>query len=263
MKILFLFLSLNMSWIQHKGDTSALFQHPIIHLTSDNHSFLYAADNNGTMFQLDSNLNILQTFSDFTKGSLTSFEVTNSFQLLAFQKEFNQFCFLTRFLTLTNCTVIPTFRKVNISHLTRSSDFDIWFYENDLFQITKFNFQTNQVSILFSISHHIDNDEVLLDIKEYQNYLYLLFDNNKILVLDQYGILSSKYENITTSKLIFNENNLLYIKNKKLYQLDIYSKKKKLVELDLNNQQNLTYLTKLKNNFYYFDNTKITKISIN
>ncbi len=243
-------------------DTVVAFVHPITHLVTDEQCFLYATDETGALFQLDSNLNVLKSYSSLQQRSITSLEIDNAFQLLIYQKELNQLCFLNRFLTNEQCIFLDFKKFSNISLLTRSSDFLLWIYDNTTFTIKKINTQNNQVLNVFSLENLIENDEEVIDLKEKNNILFVLLSNGNVLLFNQYGSYLNKIKNINENKLVFAKENIIYNLNNNIVKINYLDNFQENILLEIDFKDNFYTFCILNNNLFLTYKNKIKRYKL-
>lgn len=155
-------------------------------------------------------------------GDITSLYPINTMKLALFSEQQQLLCFLDNTLTQGDaCLDLNQFQLDNVSLVSASVQPDkFWLYEGingrlvkvSLNKMTQLDEQKQETVNL----NGIIGSNAILRIKEVDNVLCLLSDANELFLLDQFGSLISKLENVSN---VFDvqEDLLVYMENGKLF----------------------------------------------
>jgi len=188
----------------------------------DHFGYIYAV-NDSEIVKFNSTGKKLYTYSNSSLGSIYSIDVSNPLRILLFYKDFNQILFLDQTLSPIGATIdLYEFSNDETELVCSSLKGGFWIYnsnENQSFHISSKGEKLSESILINSIYNSLSVSKI----KEYNNNLYLLFDNQNILQLNQDGQFIAKIHIPKNNALAFYKNSFQYVKNKSVFAYRAHS----------------------------------------
>lgn len=162
--------------------------------------------------KIDTNGNVLYSFSDAHLGNIHSIDVSNPLQILVFYKE-------TQSLLILNNTLNPLSTAIRFDHLQlyhvnavcSSSRSGFWVYDANQTQLLLFNSKLE--NIYKGTKLFIDNISVMI---EYQNAVYVMSENKGYWKFNHKGELMEFVSVPNLKNLIVYKNQLVFVKENEI-----------------------------------------------
>ena len=142
---------------------------------------------NNVVTKYDADLNFLCAYDNYPAGSMSSLDVSNPFKVIVFYSEFNKLIYLdSKLAELLSPLMLDDACLYNIKVVCSSSFGGFWVFDEQ-------NSCIRRVSPNLEVSQQGTNiydklgDADVVAIRESINYLFLLTDNGKVLILDKFG----------------------------------------------------------------------------
>lgn len=185
--------------IKSQGLTTDIFQNIYVHHLQ-------------SLQKIDTNGNVLYSFSDAQLGNIHSIDVSNPLQILVFYKE-------TQSLLILNNTLNPLSPVIRFDHLQlynvkaicASSRGGFWVYDANQTQLMLFNSKLE--NIYKGTKLFIDN---VSEIIEYQNAVYIISENKGYWKFNLKGELIEFISVPDLKKILVYKNQLLYVKESEI-----------------------------------------------
>ena len=193
-----------------------------LHIFAQKNHGIIEVDHLGSIYTIDgtelkkfsSENELLSNYSDALLGEVTSIDVSNPLRLLLFYREFNQILYLDQTLNpIADPIDLYTYSDNETRLCCDASTGGFWIYNNDdnqVFLISKQGEIINKSSLLSSYITDIPPSKII----EYQEKLYLLIPTQGLIILNKFGRFLQKIPLQGISDFCFNNQTLLYLKNK-------------------------------------------------
>ena len=198
----------------------------------DRAGYIYYATFNGDIVKYDPTLESKSVFSPSSPSAITILEAWQGLRIFTFQRDLQQYRFINRNLSLHEDYSFPQAIVSFAEIATSSYDNNIWLIDQVDFSLKKFDIRSNTLQSRTPLDQIMDPDNYeILFMKEYQNMLFVSTMGQGILIFDNFGsyIKTYKYEGI--SFFNFWKDNIYFIKDNKIIQLDLYSEEIEMNEL--------------------------------
>jgi len=203
----------------------------------DNQGNVYAISEN-SISKYNNKLELLQTYSQNFYGKISSVDVSNSFKILVFFKDFSTIFLLDNNLSEIN-KIDLTFADYNdIQLISSSSQSGFWIYDNTDKRIYLINEKLETLHKTKSLKKYINENE-LIDLIEDNHKLFLGIKHKGILSFDNYGNFDRFIEfNLMSSFSVYSGKTLYFldsinnITNKTEQQIqNVYAVKEESIEI--------------------------------
>lgn len=188
----------------------------------DPYNNIYYANQKGDIFKLDNQGSLLNTFSPKKNAPITSLEAWRNVNILVFYKNFQEFLFLSRFLTEERNL---KFREdIGFARIiTNSGDNNLWVIDDSDFSLKKYNISLNKVEISTPLDLLLDSRDYNISfIREYQNLLFVNDENSGIMVFDNLGNYKTKIPLNQVKYFSFWGDEISLIYDNCIYLINIY-----------------------------------------
>lgn len=135
----------------------------------------------------DADMNFLCAYDNYPAGSMSSLDVSNPFKVIVFYSEFNKLMYLDNKLSeLRSPIMLDDAGLYNIKVVCSSSFGGFWVFDEQ-------NVCVRRIDGNLEISQQGTNvydklgDANVIAMRESANYIFLIADNSKILILDKFG----------------------------------------------------------------------------
>ncbi|MFY0592778.1 hypothetical protein [Roseivirga sp.] len=200
----------------------------------DRQGHLYFAKSGGGIDKFDQNGKILYHFSPQKKGEPTIIEAWQGLRTFVHYRNFQEYLFLDRFLNSSERYSLDFSQSRNFSGLvTLSGDNNLWAINDQDQSLQKIDI--NNQEILFETKLNLSLEYEYLDIqfiRAYQNYLFISDASLGILMFDNLGnYVDRLISNEGIAFFSFYKNELIFLQENKLRQIDLYTKKEREISI--------------------------------
>lgn len=162
---------------------------------------------------------LLQTFSEKTRGSIYSIDASNPLKILVFYKDFRQIVFLDNTLSITGSPIILD--DINIGqpqYACTSYDNNFWVFDQQGYCLKRFDVTLQQTAQSNDLSQLTEKYATPVYIEEQGNSVYLCDPDNGIVVLDKFGTYNKTlpYKGISSFQPF--ENAIWYVQKDTLHK---------------------------------------------
>jgi hypothetical protein len=197
------------------------------------HAQKIAVDELGNIYYLNDNsinkMNIsgklLASYSNFSLGNISSFDVSDPLRILVFYKDFSSVLFLDNNLSILRDPVsLDDLGIYDAGAVCASHRGGFWVFSQNNKQLLRFNsnlIQEQESAILFNSENLNDN----IDLAELTNYLFLSFLSNGIMMFDSFGSFVKQIPVRDAICLHVNATNLYFVENNQLVLYNIKQSK--------------------------------------
>lgn len=254
--IAFILVSSTLFGQTSKTIDSTSFEKKIINYSIDINGGIFLAFEGGSITKYSANFDSLFTYSPSKVGDVTLLESGSGLVIFAFYDFFQEYVLTDRFLSRPTRTQLSNSSIDYVDIATQSSDNNIWLVENSGFRLIKYNVALKRIEFETALNTIIDSSNSNLTfIKEYQNQVFLVDENSGIYIFDNLGNFS-KLLPATTNKCSFYKTEMVYIDNRKIVEVDIYSNTRK--ETPLTDSHNIGIM-KHSDNTYLVSPTSLIR----
>lgn len=193
-------------------------------ISLDNQGNLFLADTEGNLSQYNSNGKYLNNFSPQRQGKLSQLEARWTVNIFTFSTDLQEYRILDRFLNPVSENRIPL-QLISLAKVaTLGNNNIIWVFDEADFTLKQFDYRRNELIQQQPLNLIFDQSSLdIIDIKEYQNLVFLNIKNEGIYILDNQANFLKKLPATVNQKIAFWEDNLIYIENNKLALLNFQS----------------------------------------
>lgn len=203
-------------------------------LSLDNQGFVFLADLEGNLYQYDKNGKFINNFSPARQGSLSQLEAFWTVNIFTFSTDLQEYRILNRFIIPIAENQFPI-ELVGLAKMaTLGNNNIIWVYDETDLSLKQFDYIRGRVIQNQPLNLILERSSLdIIDIKEYQNLLFLNIKNEGVFVLDNQGNFIKRINAEPKQKLGFWKSNLVYLRDKKIVLVDFQSDE--IEEFDLPN----------------------------
>lgn len=212
------FLLHNLSIAQKAWELESTIDFPRLGLISlDNQGFIFVSDLEGNIHQFDRNGKEVNNFSPPRQGALISLEAARTANIFTFSIDLQEYRILDRFINPIAENRVPLDQIILAKSATLGNNNIIWFFDEADLSLKQFDYRINNVQQhqpLNLILNHSSLD--VIDMREYQNLLFLNIRNEGIYILDNQANLIKHLAIHPEFRFSFWKNFLVYTDGKKL-----------------------------------------------
>ncbi|SFG87957.1 hypothetical protein [Pontibacter chinhatensis] len=199
-------------------------------------------DRNGNIYLLDERQNLLRlnpagqpvdTYSPPARGRISSIHAWNPMKIMLFYEGSQEITLLDRFLRPISTTGLLNLQYEGTAKVAApAGDLGYWLFDETRLSLGKLDPSTRQLSVETPLNLLLSQEQFdVRQLREYQNLVYLLDYNSGILIFDNLGNYKKRLPIDGLQHIGFRNNELYYVKEGKLYFLDLYSTKERVLEL--------------------------------
>ena len=185
---------------------------------------LYYSDGN-SLNKLNVSGKLLASYSNFSLGSIYSFDVSDPLRILVYYKDFNSVLFLDNNLSILRDPVsLDDLGVYDAGAVSASHRGGFWVFSQNNMQLLRFNsnlIQEQESAILFNA----ENPNELAELAELTNYLFLSFLPSGIMMFDSFGSFIKQLPVRNAQCIHVNSTNLYYIENNRLVLYNVKQSK--------------------------------------
>lgn len=195
-------------------------------ISLDNQGFIFLADLEGNLYQYSKDGKFLNNFSPPRQGSLSQLEAFWTVNIFTFSADLQEYRILDRFINPVAENRIP----INLINLAKAATLGnnniIWVFDETDLSLKQFDYRRNRIIQNQPLNLILDRSSLdIVDIKEFQNLLFLNIRNEGVFILDNQGNFIKKLLAKPTQKLGFWKGNLIYLEGDKIVFLDFQTGK--------------------------------------
>jgi hypothetical protein len=195
-------------------------------ISLDNQGFIFLSDLEGNLYQYSKDGKFLNNFSPPRQGSLSQLEAFWTVNIFTFSADLQEYRILDRFINPVAENRIP----MNLINLAKAATLGnnniIWVFDETDLSLKQFDYRRNRIIQNQPLNLIIDRSSLdIVDIKEYQNLLFLNIRDEGVFILDNQGNFIKKLRAKPTQKLAFWKGELIYLEGDKIVLLDFQSEK--------------------------------------
>ena len=166
----------------------------------------------------------INNYSPKKRKKIDHIEAWNSLHLFLFNKEYQEYTLLDKYLTPISTTSFNLDEVGFILFATTAIDGNIWTIDATDFTLKKINIRNNKTLFTTNLNFVILQDDIeVLFMKESGNFLYVCTSKNGILVFDNMGNYKKKLPFNAVSFLGFRENEIYFVMNNELCFFNLLS----------------------------------------
>jgi len=158
----------------------------------------------------DSDMNFICSYDNYPAGSMSSLDVSNPFKIIVFYSEFNKLIYLdSKLAELLSPLMLDDAGLYNIKVVCSSSFGGFWVFDEQ-------NSCVRRVTANLEVSQQGTNiydkigDADIVAMRESINYLFLLTNDGKVLILDKFGNFYRIFETDGQCSDFCVDNDILY-----------------------------------------------------
>ena len=170
---------------------------------------IYLVKNN-VVAKYDADMNFLCAYDNYPAGSMSSLDVSNPFKVIVFYSEFNKLIYLdSKLAELRSPILLDDAELYNTKVVCSSSFGGFWVFDEQ-------NVCVRRVDSNLEISQQGTNiydklgDSDVIAMRESINYLFLLANDGKVLILDKFGNFYRTFETEGECSDFCIDNDILY-----------------------------------------------------
>lgn len=191
------------------------------HISLDNQGFIFIADTEGNLYQYSRDGIAINNFSPQRQGALQQLEAFWTTNIFTFSADLQEYRILDRFINPVAENRIPLdlFNLVKVATLGNNNI--MWLFDEAEMSLKQFDYRRNTVIQSQPLNLVLDNSDFeVLDIREYQNLIFLNLGEEGIAILDNQANFIRILPIQTNQKLSFWKNYLVYLSDGKLHMHD-------------------------------------------
>ena len=195
-------------------------------ISLDNQGFIFLSDLEGNLYQYSRDGKFLNNFSPPRQGSLSQLEAFWTVNIFTFSADLQEYRILDRFMNPVSENRIPM-NLINLAKVaTLGNNNIIWVFDETDLSLKQFDYRRNRIIQNQPLNLVIDRSSLdIVDIKEYQNLLFLNIRNEGVFILDNQGNFIKKINIQLNQKLGFWKGYLIYLENGSVVFFDFQSEK--------------------------------------
>ncbi len=219
----------------------------------DNLGRIYIVDDKNKFINYKPDLKEQYRYANTKSGSISTIDVTNPLNIIAFYDDFNQVKIFDNTLTIIN-EVNLSDKFVDISACGISNDGQLWIYDPSQFKLLKIN-ENGQVILESSNVNDFGMSDVNISIIKEKSNVVILIDKSKgFYFFDNFGQYLFHFKESDILSVQFDGNQVIYFTPSGLKTYTIATKECKPVELPFEIQKTgLKFVLYQANNYYEFN----------
>lgn len=201
-------MSQSLEW----GDPIEIKIKNISQISLDNQGYLFVIDQEGNIFQYNSEGQYLNNFSPTRQGRTNQLEASWTVNIFTFSTDLQEYRILDRFLNPISENSIQQ-KGINLARAaTLGNNNIIWIYDESDFRLNQFDHRRNQILQQQQLNLILTNSTLAVqEIKEYQNLVFLKITDEGVSILDNQANFIKTLASENGQRLSFWKKNLLSV----------------------------------------------------
>lgn len=198
----------------------------------DNQGFIFLTDPEGNLYQYNKSGNVINNFSPHRQGRISQLEASWTINIFTFSADLQEYRILDRFINPVAENQIPLNLITLAKVATLGNNNIIWVFDEADLSLKQFDFMRNEVVQHQPLNLILDRSSLeIIDMKEYQNLLFLNIKNEGIFILDNQGNLIKKLKAYPIRNFGFWKTKMTFIEKEHIISLDFQSENKEILQL--------------------------------
>lgn len=216
------------------GDFIAVDFPRLDRISLDNQDFVFIANPEGNLYQYNLSGKLINNFSPPRQGRLSQLEAFWTVNIFTFSADLQEYRLLDRFINPISENKIPAENIALAKAATLGNNNIIWVLDETDLSIKQFDFRTRRILQQQPLNLVLENTDLeVLDIREYQNLLFLNLSGQGIHILDNQGNFIKKLQVFPKSRLSFWKGYLCLIEGNTIRLIDFQSGSEEQFDLSL------------------------------
>lgn len=210
---------------------------------------------NNIISKYDNTGQFLFSYNHTNNGIIHSIDVTDPMKILIYDQDYNQISFLNNRLSLISDPISLDNLGITLSELAcKSAKEGYWVFDASQRDLIYFNNLNQEIHSSIKIDQLIENEESPIFLTEENNFVFLHFLEQGILVFDTFGAFIKKIliQNIRSFQV--KENEILYTKKDSLFFYDFQLHATESLPVQVRNAEKIFIANK---HFYFILKNKI------
>jgi hypothetical protein len=187
----------------------------------DNQNNIYVSNTKGDLLKYDVRGNLLNQYSPTWQGKLSHLDASWTFYIFSFSNDLQEFRFLDRLMNPLSENRIQNLWSGTAKAATPGINNVLWVWDDAELVLKKWDLKREMV--LQQQALNLIKPQFTFQLKqmlEHQNFLFLLFENHQLLILDLQANIVAEYQLPPTEQLSLWNNFLITKKEQFIYRLD-------------------------------------------
>ncbi len=229
----------------------------------DKNEHLFVGDIEGSLKKYDKNGQVLLEYSPQKIATISYIDAGASLQILAFYQDWQEFILFDRFLNPKQTEKINSEKVGFMAAMCLAADGMVWIFDQNDMSLKKYNHVTEQILIYSPLDLLLEPKEYdIKNMKEYQNFVFLVDKKSGILIFDNLGNYKRKITLKDFQSISFS-NDSIYIlfKNQTLQIISLY--KDENIYINLPKNYDWSYIIPTQKGYFGLTNQKLYWIEEN
>ncbi|MFD2203585.1 hypothetical protein [Shivajiella indica] len=201
-------------------------------LSLDNQGFIFISDLEGNLYQFNKEGIQVNNFSPYRQGALSQLEAAWTVNIFTFSRDLQEYRILDRFINPVAQNRIPIDKITLAKVATLGNNNIIWVIDEADLSLKQLDYRINEILQQQPLNLILERSSLeVIDIREYQNLLFLHIKDEGVYILDNQGNYIKNLKIKLDQKLSFWKNYLVFRENDHLVLLDFQTGKRE--EFDL------------------------------
>lgn len=196
-------------------------------LSLDNQGFIFISDLEGNLYQYDKIGTRINNFSPHRQGALTQLEAAWTVNIFTFSADLQEYRILDRFINPVAENRIPLQLITLAKVATLGNNNIIWVFDEADLSLKQFDYRQGRITQNQPLNLVLAQSSLdIVDIKEYQNMVFLNIEEEGVYVLDNQGNFLQQLPINLNQKISFWKDELSYLEGDDLVFLNLKNKNK-------------------------------------
>ncbi len=206
-------------------------------LSLDNQGFIFISDLEGNLYQYNKVGARVNNFSPHRQGALTQLEAAWTVNIFTFSADLQEYRILDRFINPVAENRIPLQLITLAKVATLGNNNIIWVFDEADLSLKQFDYRQNRITQNQPLNLVLAQSSLdIVDIREYQNMVFLNIEEEGVYVLDNQGNFLQQLPIKLNQKISFWKNELSYLEGDDLVLLNLKNKNKTTFSIPKNIQ---------------------------
>ncbi len=201
-------------------------------VSMDNQGFIFTSDLEGNILQFDITGLPVNNYSPVRQGRLSQLEAFWTVNIFTFSADLQEYRILDRFLNPIAENRISNEHIGLAKAATLGNNNIIWILDESDLSLKQYDYKRNQVLQNQPLSLILGSADLnIIDIREYQNLVFLNIKNEGVFIFDNQGNFIRLLKQEVNQKLSFWKENLVFLENENMVMMDYQSGLKKEIPI--------------------------------